>query len=46
MADELWNLSDISRRSPGTVCYVATLDPTRRTPSPEPSIEVSRFLSL
>ena len=41
MADESNDPSDVSRRSPGTICYVAALDTTLRTPSPEPYIEVS-----
>jgi hypothetical protein len=45
MADELHDSEDVSRRSPGTVCYVAALDTTLRTPSPEPFIEVSLFLT-
>ncbi|KAH0284419.1 hypothetical protein M436DRAFT_61772 [Aureobasidium namibiae CBS 147.97] len=39
MAEEPYDSSIVSGRSPGTVCYVAALDPTRRTPSPEPFIE-------
>jgi hypothetical protein len=38
-------MEDVSRRSPGTVCYVAALDTTLRIPSPEPFIEVSLFLT-
>jgi hypothetical protein len=45
MADELYDTEDVSRRSPGTVCYVAALDTTLRTPSPDPFIEVSLFLT-
>jgi hypothetical protein len=41
MADESYDTRNVSRRSPGTVCYVAALDTTLRTPSPEPYIEVS-----
>jgi hypothetical protein len=45
MADEPHDMEDVSRRSPGTVCYVAALDTTLRIPSPEPFIEVSLFLT-
>jgi hypothetical protein len=44
MADELHDTENASRRSPGTVCYVAALDTTVRSPSPEPFIEASLFL--
>jgi hypothetical protein len=46
MADDLCDTREVFRRSPGTVCYVAALDHTLRTPSPEPFIEVSLFLTL
>jgi hypothetical protein len=46
MADEIDDTREVFIRSPGTVCYVAALDHTLRTPSPEPFIEVSLFLTL
>ncbi|CAD0108573.1 unnamed protein product [Aureobasidium uvarum] len=39
MADESHDADNVSVRSGRTVCYVAALDPTLRTPSPEPFVE-------
>ncbi|CAD0095324.1 unnamed protein product [Aureobasidium vineae] len=39
MADESYHADNVSIRSAGTVCYVAALDTTLRTPSPEPFVE-------